>query len=159
MKGVTRTIDHAVYIALNALAIILWRLDSALLGISLLSYCTQDWLTGPDGGVWRLLARLVGADGIFGLTTWQVFLTLALVLFGLSRIIRPFLRTRSVDLGRLLFFAAMAYVFISQGSEMMRQAETWRSQAGSYVYNALATGSPVDLDIPGSTTGDVIYSP
>ena len=75
LLGVTRTIDHAVYIALNALAIILWRLDSALLGISLLSYRTQDWLTGPDGGVWRLLARLVGAEGIFGLATWRMMRT------------------------------------------------------------------------------------
>jgi hypothetical protein len=159
LLGVTRTIDHAVYTLLNALAIILWRVDSALMGISLLSYRTQDWLTGPDGGVWRLLARLVGVDGIFGLELYQVMLVLALTLFGLSRILRPFFRNlQPVDPGRMLFFAIIAYVFITQGSELLHQAEGWRGEAGGYVYQALSTGESVDLGSLGSGT-DLLYAP
>lgn len=151
LLGVTRTIDHAVYNLLNVLAIILWRIDSALMGISLLSYHTQDWLTGRDGGIWKLLARLVGMDGIFGLSTFQAFLVLALTLFGLSRILRPFFRNmKSVDLGRLMFFGVIAYVFITQGPVLLQQAEQWRGEAGGYVYQSLATGESVDLGSLGS---------
>ena len=72
LVGVTRTIDHAVYMLLNALAVILWRIDAALIQFSLFSYATQDWLTGDsDGGVWQVLDRMIGADGIFGLSTWD----------------------------------------------------------------------------------------
>ena len=57
LLGVSRTIDHAVYTLLNSIAIILWRLDSALIGTSLFSYQTQDWLAGPQGGIWGLMAK------------------------------------------------------------------------------------------------------
>jgi hypothetical protein len=153
LLGVTRTIDHAVYTLLNSIAIILWRIDSALIGFSLLSYRTQDWLTGPDGGIWRLLSRLVGVDGIFGLQTYQVFLVLALTLFGLSRILRPFLRSmRAVDPARMLFFAVIAYIFITQGSDLLRQAEVWRGAAGGAIYQSMASGEAVDLGSLGSGT-------
>ena len=66
--GVSRTIDHAVYTGLNALAIILWRLNSAIMSMSLFSYSTQDWLTdGADGGVWQVMDLVIGPGGLFGL--------------------------------------------------------------------------------------------
>ena len=34
--GVTPTIDQAIYVLLNSLAIVLWRIDSAIIGMSLI---------------------------------------------------------------------------------------------------------------------------
>src|SRR5512137_2396141 len=138
LLGVTRTIDHAVYTLLNAIAIILWRLDSALIGVSLFSYQSQDWLAGPQGGIWGLMAKLVGVNGLFGMDTLMAFMSLALTLYGISLIMRPFIRVNPVDPGRLLFFAIMAQVFITQGSELMRQAEAWRGEVGGFVYEAMS---------------------
>ena len=104
--GVTRTIDHAVYIMLNVLAIWLWRLDAALLGVSMLSYGTQDWLTGSSGGgVWQL-SRFI-TQGLLNENTWRLFLLAALMLFGLSLVARPFISFQPVEIGRLFFFAAL----------------------------------------------------
>ena len=98
------------------------------MGVSIFSYRTQDWLTDQEGqGVWYLLGVLVGTNGFFGLGVWEAFLLLALTLAGLSRIMRPFLRVQTVDLRRLLFFALMAYIFITQGSRLMQGAESWAS--------------------------------
>ena len=160
LLGVTRTIDHAVYMLLNAIAIILWRIASALIGISMLGYNTQDWLTGAGGGVWTVADRLTGPNGILGLDIWQVFLILAVMLFGISRVARPFLRTQPVDLGRLFLFAVMSYVVISQGSQLMQDVEAWRSEAGSYMYSNLSNGGAVDLDIPGNPpANEPLYPP
>jgi len=160
LLGVTRTIDHAVYMLLNALAIILWRVNSALIGISLLGYNTQDWLTGSGGGVWRVAERVTGPSGILGLATWQAFLLLAVMLFGLSRVARPFVNSQPVDLTRLFFFAVMSYVVISQGSQLMQDVEAWRSEAGSYMYRSLSAEDGGDLDIPGSPAeAETMYSP
>ncbi|NJN99194.1 MAG: hypothetical protein HC875_36435, partial [Anaerolineales bacterium] len=152
LMGISRTIDHAVYTLLNTLAMILWRLDAALLGMSMLGYRTQDWLTGPDGGVWLLLTKLAGPQGLINLAVWQAFLLLAVTLYGFSLILRIF-GVQTVNLPRLFFFAVMAYTFISQGSELLRAAETWRGEAGSYAYNLLAGERGLTLDLPGVATG------
>jgi hypothetical protein len=157
-----RTIDHAVYMLLNAIAIVLWRLNAALISISLYSYGTQDWLTGRNGGVWQVLETLVGADGIFGLATWQAFLLLAIMLFGLARVARPFLpRLQPVDPGKLFLFGILSYVVISEGSSLMQSVEAWRSEAGSYMYQELSKGDTVELDIPGASTtpNEPLYAP
>ena len=44
--GITRAIDQAIYMLLNAVATMLWRLDASIIAMSLYSYSTQDWLTG-----------------------------------------------------------------------------------------------------------------
>ena len=152
LLGVSRTIDHAVYTLLNSIAIILWRLDSALIGTSLFSYQTQDWLAGPQGGIWGLMAKLVGVNGLFGMDTLMAFMALALTLYGLSLIMRPFIRVNPVDPGRLLFYAVIAQVFITQGSELMRQAEAWRGEVGGFVYEAMSESDTADLGISGSGT-------
>ncbi len=147
--GVARTIDHAVYTAFNALAIALWRLDAALLGMSIFGYQTQDWLTGHAGqGIWFLLTKLVGAEGIIGIATWQVFLALALVMYGLSLVIRPFLRIAPVDIGRLMMYAIVAHIFITQGNALMLSAERWRGSAGSAIYQAMADSDVSTLTPP-----------
>lgn len=150
LMGISRTIDHAVYTLLNTLAMILWRLDAALLGMSMLGYRTQDWLTGPEGGVWFLLAKLAGPEGLINLAVWQAFLLLAVTLYGFSLILRIF-GVQAVNLPRLFFFAVMAYTFISQGSELLRAAESWRSEAGSYAYTLVAGESGLNMDLPGVT--------
>ncbi len=150
LMGISRTIDHAVYTLLNTLAMILWRLDAALLGVSMLGYRTQDWLTGPEGGVWFLLAKLAGPEGLINLAVWQAFLLLAVTLYGFSLLLRIF-GVQAVNLPRLFFFAVMAYTFISQGSELLRAAEAWRSEAGSYAYTLLAGESGLNIDLPGVT--------
>jgi len=166
LLGVSRTIDHAVYTAFNALASALWRLDAALLGMSIFGYQTQDWLTGRDGqGVWFLLAKMSGTNGMVGLATWRAFLALALILYGLSLVIRPFLRIAPVDIGRLLLYAIVAYLFITQGNRLMQEAEQWRAAAGSYIYRAMADsdvsalmppgGNPASTDDPLHTPGDL----
>ncbi len=160
--GIARTIDHAVYMLLNSLAIILWRIDAALIGISMLSYNTQDWLTGQNGGgIWLVLDRLIGGSGLLGLTTWQLFLGLALALYGIALVIRPLFSFRAVDLGRLLFFATLAYVFISQGAGMLRSLENWRGEAGSAMYGSMVSGGAINLPVPGGGGGgdEPIYPP
>lgn len=160
--GITRTIDHAVYMMLNALAIILWRVDAALIGVSMLSYETQDWLTGAgSGGIWQVLDQLIGGSGVLGMGTWQLFLGVALMLFGIGLIARPFFSFRAVDMGRLLFFATLAYVFISQGASMMRNLETWRGEAGSAMYTAMAGSGAVTLPVPGGggASNEPLYPP
>lgn len=152
LMGISRTIDHAVYTLLNTLAMILWRLDAALLGMSMLGYRTQDWLTGPEGGVWFLLARLAGPEGLINLAVWQAFLLLAVTLYGFSLILRIF-GVQTVNLPRLFFFAVMAYTFISQGSDLLRAAEAWRGEAGSYAYSLAAGDSGLKLELPGVTSG------
>lgn len=153
LMGVSRTIDHAVYTLLNSLALLLWRLDAALLGIAMMGYDTQDWLTGRNGGVWKLLDWLVGPEGLVGLTTWQLFLLVALMLFGFSRVIRFIWPMQAVQLGRLAFFAVLAYVFISGGSALVQDIEAWREAAGGRVFEAMrAEDLPVDL--PGDGGGD-----
>jgi hypothetical protein len=84
--GISRTIDHAVYTILNSIAIILWRLDAAIIQFSIFSYVTEDWLMGHrDGdGIWTLMDRMVGPNGIFGLSTWEAFVALALTIYGFS---------------------------------------------------------------------------
>ena len=86
--GITSAIDHIVYMILNAIATILWRLDAAIISMSLYSYGTQDWLTGTggNGGVWGVLEWLIGPGGLAGLTTWTLFGSLALMLWGLAKI-------------------------------------------------------------------------
>lgn len=151
MLGVTRTIDHAVYVMLNTLAIWLWRVDSALLGVSMLSYGTQDWLTGAagsDGGVWRLLQEIT--TGLLNQSTWKLFFVAALMLFGLSLVARPFFSFRPVEIGRLFFFAALSYAFISQGVSVLRELELSRVEAGSYIYEAMAGSGTVTVPVPGS---------
>ncbi|MCB0162610.1 MAG: hypothetical protein KDI79_00195, partial [Anaerolineae bacterium] len=149
--GVSRTIDHAVYTGLNALAIILWRLNSAIMSMSLFSYSTQDWLTnGADGGVWQVMDLVIGPGGLFGLETWQLVLTLAIMLFGLARVLRPFLPTfNPVDVGWLLIFGTFSFVVVQQGSSLMQRFETWRADLGGYMYQAVAADGRVDITVPG----------
>ena len=155
MMGVARTIDHAVYTLLNSLAMVLWRLDSAILGMAMLSYDTQDWLTGRDGGVWLLLDKISGPDGLLGLTTWQLFLTLALMLFGLSLgCCGSSGGHRRSIWGQLFFFGVLSYLFISRGSALMQEAEAWREEAGGWMYEAMAGESGPRMDIPGGAGGD-----
>jgi hypothetical protein len=116
--GVTRTIDQAVYMLLNGLAIVLWRIDSAVIGMSLYSYATQDWLTGNGGGVWYIMDWLLDTSGLFGVNTWTLFAGLALMLWGLARIARPFIPAAPVHPGKLLIFFVLSYVVISQGSAL-----------------------------------------
>ena len=48
---------------------------------------------------------------------------------------RPFLpRIQPVDPGKLFLFGILSYVVISQGSSLMQNVESWRSDAGSYMY-------------------------
>ncbi len=119
--GITRALHQLIYMMLNSVALLAWRLDSAILGMAILSYETQDWLTAPDGGVWTLLIYIAGVDGLLGLATWEAFLLLAVMLFGISRLLRNFWPTlHPVDPSRLLFFATLSYIFITQGPELMK---------------------------------------
>lgn len=161
--GISRTIDHAVYTILNSIAIILWRLDAAIIQFSMFSYVTEDWLMGHrDGeGIWALMDKMVGPNGIFGLSTWEAFVALALTIYGFSLLIRPFWRMQPVDLGRMFFFAVLSYSIITEGSQLMREIENWRGEAGGYMYDVVAgSGGTVNLDVPGGATSDEpIYSP
>jgi hypothetical protein len=160
MMGIARTIDHAVYTLLNAVAIILWRFNAAILGMAMLSYDSQDWLTGRDeGGVWLLSRHLVGADGILGISIWSLFLALALILFGFAKIVRPFCRMQPVDLGRLVFFATIAHLFITQGPALMQQTETLRADAGSYVYEQMSAEDGPSLELVPASSDEPLYPP
>src|SRR6185503_8689755 len=115
-----------------------------------------------DGdGIWTLMDRMVGPNGIFGLSTWEAFVALALTIYGFSLLIRPFWRMQPVDLGRMFFFAVLSYSIITEGSELMREIENWRGEAGGYMYEVVAgSGGTVTLDVPGGATSDEpIYSP
>jgi hypothetical protein len=129
--------------------------------MSIFGYQTQDWLTGREGqGVWYLLGELVGPGKFIGPVLWQLFLALGLSLFGLSLIVRPYLRVVLVDLGQLFWFAALAQTFIMQGNAIMRQAELWRVEAGGYVYTALEGSDTISLDAPGGEgANDPIAAP
>ena len=145
--GVSRTIDHAVYTFLNSLAMVLWKLNTVGFGWSIGSYSMQDWLTGRDNeGVWYLLPRLLGANGMFGVPVWQAVFVLALVLAGATRLLRPFIRVQSSDLGRLLLIGVMSYIFIVQGNQMIRNAEDFRSRAGGLMFELMGQ-SNVSLDL------------
>jgi hypothetical protein len=158
--GVTRTIDQAVYMLLNALAIVLWRIDSAIIGMSLYSYATQDWLTGNGGGVWYIMDWLLDTSGLFGLNTWTLFAGLALMLWGLSRIARPFIPSSPVHPGKLLVFFVLSYVVISQGSALMQDIESWRLDAGSAVYESVAGSSSPSINVPSvPSTSDPLAPP
>lgn len=158
--GVTRTIDQAVYMLLNALAIVLWRIDSAIIGMSLYSYATQDWLTGNGGGVWYIMDWLLDTSGLFGLNTWTLFAGLALMLWGMARIIRPFFHTNPVHPGKLLFFFILSYIVISQGSTLMQDIEGWRLDAGSAVYQSIATSAEANVTVPSvPSTSDPLAPP
>lgn len=158
--GVTRTIDQAVYMLLNALAIVLWRIDSAIIGMSLYSYATQDWLTGNGGGVWTIMDWLLDTSGLFGLNTWTLFAGLALMLWGLSRIARPFIPSSPVHPGKLLVFFVLSYVVISQGSALMQDIESWRLDAGSAVYQSVAGSSSPGINVPSvPSTSDPLAPP
>ncbi len=153
--GVSRTIDHAVYTLLNAIAIILWRIDSAIISMSLFSYNTQDWLTHPvGGGVWQVMDIISGPSGFLGLQAWQLMLTLAIMLYGFFRVARPFINIRIVDLGRLLMFGVFSFVVISSGSTLMIAVEAWRSELGTYMYDKMGSSGSVSIDMPGVTTSD-----
>jgi len=158
--GVTRTIDQAVYMLLNALAIVLWRIDSAIIGMSLYSYATQDWLTGNGGGVWTIMDWLLDTSGLFGLNTWTLFAGMALMLWGLSRIARPFIPSSPVHPGKLLVFFVLSYVVISQGSALMQDIESWRLDAGSAVYESVANSSSPSINVPSvPSTSDPLAPP
>lgn len=158
--GVTRTIDQAVYMLLNALAIVLWRIDSAIIGMSLYSYATQDWLTGNGGGVWYIMDWLLDTSGLFGLNTWTLFASLALMLWGLARIARPFIPSSPVHPGKLLVFFVLTYVVISQGSSLMQDIESWRLDAGSAVYQSIASSADANVDVPSvPSTSDPLTPP
>jgi hypothetical protein len=145
---------------LNSLAIVLWRIDSAIIGMSLYSYATQDWLTGNGGGVWYIMDWLLDTSGLFGLNTWTLFAGLALMLWGLSRIARPFIPSSPVHPGKLLFFFVISYVVISQGSALMQDIESWRLDAGSAVYESIASGSSPDISVPSvPSTSDELAPP
>jgi hypothetical protein len=158
--GVTRTIDQAVYMLLNALAIVLWRIDSAVIGMSLYSYATQDWLTGNGGGVWYIMDWLLDTSGLFGLNTWTLFASLALMLWGLSRIARPFIPSAPVHPGKLLIFFVLSYVVISQGSALMQDIEQWRLDAGSAIYEGVASSGSPTISVPSvPSTSDPLAAP
>ncbi|MCB0190358.1 MAG: hypothetical protein KDJ65_00290 [Anaerolineae bacterium] len=158
--GVTRTIDQAVYMLLNALAIVLWRIDSAIIGMSLYSYATQDWLTGNGGGVWYIMDWLLDTSGLFGLNTWTLFASLALMLWGLSRIARPFIPSAPVHPGKLLIFFVISYVVISQGSALMQDIEQWRLDAGSTIYESVASSGSPTISVPSvPSTSDPLAAP
>jgi hypothetical protein len=158
--GVTRSIDQAIYTLLNSLAIILWRIDSAIIGMSLYSYATQDWLTGNGGGVWYIMDWLLNTSGLFGINTWTLFAGMALMLWGLSRIARPFIPSSPVHPGKLLVFFVLSYVVISQGSALMQDIESWRLDAGSAVYESVASGSSPSISVPSvPSTSDPLAPP
>ena len=149
--GIDRMIDQAIYTLLNLAAMLLWRLDAAVIGISLYGYATEDWLIRSGGGVWGLLDWLIGGSGIFGLTTWQLVFGLALMLYGLSLLARPFIGASPVQPGKLFIFALISYVIIGQGSELFPAFESWRAEAGSAAYQGVADSSvELDVDTPAS---------
>jgi hypothetical protein len=156
--GITRAVDQAIYMLLNTLATMLWRLDSALIGMSLYGYSTQDWLTGAGGGVWWILDWLIVNPGLFGINTWTLFAGLALMLWGLSRIARPFFNTSPVHPGKLLLFFLLSYIVIDQGSTLMQDIEQWRMDAGNAIYGEVsAAGDTSGVTVPAMpATGDTL---
>ncbi len=160
--GVSRTVDHAVYTLLNAVAVILWRLNAAIISMSMFGYATQDWLTNRhDGGVWHVLGMIAGPDGFAGETVWAAMLALALALFGLSRVARPFMRHfNPVDLGKLLMFGVLSYAVIQQGSGLMIDIEAWRTELGGWMYEGVAASAAVNIDAPDTSgSGEPMYPP
>ena len=160
--GVSRTVDHAVYTLLNAVAVILWRLNAAIISMSMFGYVTQDWLTNRhDGGVWHVLGMIAGPDGLAGETVWAAMLALALALFGLARVARPFMRSfNPVDLGKLLMFGVLSYAVIQQGSGLMIAVEEWRTELGGWMYDGVAASAAVNLDTPDSSgSAEPMYPP
>jgi hypothetical protein len=158
--GISQSLEQTIYTLLNAIAVILWRLNAACVNISMLAYQTQDWLTGEDGGVWSVLARMTGADGIFGLNVWEAFFTLALAVYGLSRVARPFFpNAQPVEIGKLFMFGVLSYIVITRGAQLMRDLEAWRVEAGDYVYEKMAEDGGMELDVPGGSVSDEPLNP
>lgn len=160
--GISRTIDHAVYTLLNSGAIILWRLNAALISMSLFSYNTQDWLMRQNnGGVWQVQEIISGPSGFLGVRVWMALFALALVLFGFSRLLRPFTpRFNPVDPGQMLIYGVFSYVVIQQGATMMVGVEQWRANVGDWMYEGMAAHGSVDIDLPGVTSSaEPLYPP
>lgn len=148
--GITRTIDQAIYIAINSLAILLWRIDAALLSVSVFSYQSTDWLVNPTGGgLWTLLSFMTGADGVFGLALWQLFVTMALGLYGFSKIVRIFYPWPAVEPGKMLFLAVVTWLFISQGNAALQSAERVRGEASNLILSAMASAGISGFDFGG----------
>jgi hypothetical protein len=94
--------DLLIYNALNAVAIILWRIDVTFISWGIMGYQTQDWLLGDNNtGAWYLFTQLIGNGGLVNVGLWEIFLTLALMMAGLTRLVRPFIQIRVVDIGRI----------------------------------------------------------
>jgi hypothetical protein len=162
MFGVSRTVDHAVYTLLNSAAVILWRLNAAIISMSMFGYATQDWLTNRhDGGVWHVLEMMAGPDGFAGEKVWTLLLGLALMLFGLAKVVRPFVRNfNPVDLGKLLLFGVVSYAVIQQGTTLMIAVEAWRSDLGGWMYEGVAASATVNIDAPDTSgSGEPMYPP
>lgn len=162
MFGISRTIDHAVYTLLNSGAIILWRLNAALIAMSLFSYNTQDWLMRQNnGGVWQVLEIITGPSGFLGVRVWMALFALALTLFGFSYLLRPFVpRFHPVDPGQMLIYGIFSYVVIQQGATMMVGVEQWRADVGDWMYEGIAARGSVDIDLPGVIpSGEPLYPP
>ena len=148
--GITRTIDQAIYIAINSLAVLLWRIDASLLSVSVFSYQSTDWLVNPTGGgLWTMLGFMTGADGVFGLALWQLFVTLALGLYGFSRIVRIFYPWPAVEPTKMLFLAMVTWLFISQGNAALQSAERVRGEASNLILSAMATAGIGGFDFGG----------
>ncbi len=160
--GISRTIDQAVYTMFNSAAVVLWRFNSALISMSLFSYNTQDWLTNSsDGGVWQVMDIVTGPGGLLGLNAWQVLMVLAMVMFGMSRLLLPFIPFHPVDIGKAFIYGVLSLTVIQQGSSLMTGIETWRSDLGGYMYQTMAARGSVDIDVPGvtPTASDPMHPP
>ena len=102
---------------------------------------------------------ITGPSGILGVATWQAFLILAVMIFGLSRVLRPFFNVQPVHPMRMLLFAVFSYAAITQGAELMREIEAWRSEAGSFMYDAAAASGGGGIEVPGSSPSDEPLNP
>jgi hypothetical protein len=142
--------DLLIYNALNAVAIILWRIDVTFISWGIMGYQTQDWLLGDNNtGAWYLFTQLIGNGGLVNVGLWEIFLTLALMIAGLTRLVRPFIQIRVVDIGRVLFYACATYILITQGLVLLQGAETWRDEASGYIYTTMSQSPALVLKMPG----------
>ncbi|MCP4994924.1 MAG: hypothetical protein GY934_14240, partial [Gammaproteobacteria bacterium] len=98
---------------------------------------------------WWILDWLIVNPGLFGINTWTLFAGLALMLWGLSRIARPFFNTSPVHPGKLLLFFILSYIVIDQGSTLMQDIEQWRMEAGNAIYTEItSTGDTSGITVP-----------
>src|SRR4051794_14769240 len=119
------------YTLLTLLASLFWLVDRAVLFVTLMVYAIKGFIistTSGDGGfVLQTLNNMLASNGALG-NLVILAAGLALLVFSLSRILRPILELNPVDPGRVLLWLAVFSMLLTLGSSFFLDLEQGRDQ-------------------------------